>query len=303
MANKVHTGSRSETDGLLGRVLESLKQFVPPADVEARRAGLKSGTRVMESLLAAGFDEEAVLLACCSALSLPPMPDAWLTGPPVWPRELDVSVCLRLGVVPIGPSTEPLRLGFANVELAAKREIRELPPHKRYLMLGRNQQEFFNAGSDVSRDATLETEEKTSLTINHDFDPPTDAAVVPLPDEVARAARLLSSAADGEDDLLFTDVPAGGDESENDPTVQETTVPVPAARAPPPTEPTAPMRARLIGDVPLSTRKRSRTLVSPENQTTLRRALRHSTAMTSWMRSTTRPQRQLWRSSHPYVRP
>jgi hypothetical protein len=273
MASKVPTGSRSDRDGLLGRVLENLKQFVPPADVEARRAGLKSGTRVMESLLAAGFDEESVLLACCSALSLPPVPDAWLTEPPVWPRELDVSVCLRLGVVPIGLSTEPLRLGFANVELAAKREIQELPPHKRYLMLGRNQPGFFNAGGDVSGDAIVETEEKTSLTANLDFDSPTVTAVVPLPDEVASAARLSSSAADGEDDLLFTDLSAGGDESENDPTVQETTVPVPAARAPPPTEPTAPMRARLIGEVPLSTRKRSRTLVSPENQTTLKDSL------------------------------
>jgi len=295
MANRGRTGSWSERDRLLVRVLESLKQFVPSADVEARRTRLKSNTRVMETLLAAGFDEESVLLACCSALSLPPVPDAWLIDPPIWPRQLDVSVCLRLGVVPIGPSTEPLRLGFANVELAAEPEIQGLPPHRRYLMLGRHQPGFFKAGGDISRDLMLEPEEKTSLTTNHDFDPPTDIAVVPgcqigltfipatrsstalvtrapHPDDVVHSA-ILSSEVGDEDDPVSSDLPVERDANEDDPTVQETTVPVPAALAPQPTEPTAPTRARPMKEAPRSRRERSRTLVSAGNHTTLKENL------------------------------
>lgn len=299
MARKNQTGSRSAADGLLGRVLESLKQFVPPADLEARRAGLKSGARVMESLLAAGFDEESVLLACCSALSLPPVPEPWLTEPPAWPRQLDVSVCLRLGVVPIGPLTEPLRLGFADVELAAIPEIQELPPHRRYLMLGRNQRRYFNAVSDLSRDATIDVEKETLLSANLDFDRPTVATVVPdgqvgvafdptiessaesvtrspLPAEVASGAILSSAAAGDDDDLLFPDRPAAAEEpgpdldkGDDEPTVQDTTVPMPAGRL----SPQHSIPRRVMGEPPLSTRSESRTPVPPESQAGLEEIL------------------------------
>jgi hypothetical protein len=127
------------TAALRERVLAVLKELVDPEAVETTRTTLAPGIPLMDALLAAGFDEEAVLLACCNAASVPPLPQPWLALPPTRaPVGLGAMRCIQLGVVPVGPGGGPLCLGYGAVEDVVGPDADDVPPHRKYLMLRRD---------------------------------------------------------------------------------------------------------------------------------------------------------------------
>lgn len=108
---------------------------------------------IVDVLVDAGFDPEAVLVACCAVSGVSSARRAWLDGPlPPWPEGLDPRRCRQLGIAPITVYRGGLILAFTDPETAARAHTLGLPPHRAALALAGDLERFHPRTANVGAD-------------------------------------------------------------------------------------------------------------------------------------------------------
>ncbi len=132
------------------QVCEAVRELVDASPAAASRWA-RSDRPVFDTLLDDEIDESLILQGCCAALSLPPVPQAWLSMPPPWTGKLDHERCESLGIVPVGPPSDRINLAFSMPEFVGEGDD-WLPPHAKFLISS-------TGYTQVMRNAPASTEE------------------------------------------------------------------------------------------------------------------------------------------------